>query len=391
MSNNALQEILSKRFSRYTHTTNPSVWNAIEMQLNEKKSNRAAIWFWILNGLAASFLFGNQVPLDVKFLSNLGIETIQEKLPREGSNRAQTDTQTIAATDKNRMTKGYTKFTPDLNENGDKKDAASGESNEQPSLKSNPNILLENVPHITPTLATKSVQKLDQFSRNHEPNGEINLNVKSRFQPSIWAEIQSSYLLGIRSPESSVITLNSAQKPSLDRRFEFTCMSHIELSRRFSLGIGIGYADASIQASGQLVSASSILVKTDDYRQFNLVIPVQASYTLFAHRRFELNAGIVLQPEYAQLSVLSETEVTTDASISGFESLTTTESVMNLYKSLQFGIEPFAEASLSIHPRISVKTSIGYRSYLTMLTLDDYESESRNNITFNLGVQYRLK
>ena len=53
MPNKELQELLSARFDGHTHTTDESVWSAIESQLDEEKSDRAAFWFWIFNGIAA--------------------------------------------------------------------------------------------------------------------------------------------------------------------------------------------------------------------------------------------------------------------------------------------------------------------------------------------------
>ena len=58
MPNKELQELLSARFDGHTHTTDESVWSAIESQLDEEKSDRAAFWFWIFNGIAATLLVG---------------------------------------------------------------------------------------------------------------------------------------------------------------------------------------------------------------------------------------------------------------------------------------------------------------------------------------------
>ena len=58
MLNNELQELLSARFEGHTHSTDEAVWSAIEAELDAGQSDRAGIWFWIFNGLAATVLFG---------------------------------------------------------------------------------------------------------------------------------------------------------------------------------------------------------------------------------------------------------------------------------------------------------------------------------------------
>ena len=396
MSNNALQEILSKRFSRYTHATSPSVWEAIESQLDEKKSNRGAIWFWILNGLAASFFIGmiflpNQEPLHVKFSSNLGAGRIKKIILTDGSNPAPNLSDQVAVTEQIIVKKDYKKFTCHSRLNGNKKTVKSADSSEPTQPKIDPSQRSISAPDFNPVFATKAVQPIDHFTRINQPLRENIAHLDQSFRPSIWAEIQSSYLLGIRHDEALPSLLDATPKPTLHRGFEFTIMSHVDLSPKFHIGIGLGYADAFHQTSETSEGTTFLAVKTVDYQQYNLVMPIQASYTLLGHRRIHVNAGIVLQPEFAQLSVRSETKITNYVSITGLESIALAESTLKRYQGFQFGIEPFAQVSLLIHPRISLNTNVGLRSYVKNVTLEEYAHEPHTNITFNLGFQYRIK
>lgn len=395
MSSNALKEIISKRFARYTHTTNPAIWNAIETQLDEKKSDRMAIWFWLLNGLAASIFIAlmigsNESSPSLTHFTNSGISQTSEKRSNNDAKQSQNQKrlgQKLAA-------EVNMNFTEKTNSNFHEKSNIHPKNSLHELGLSAEIEAPQNTSVLVSNLTPKSAQKIDVIPLKSTRIPQLEwaiVSAKKSFRPSVWLSIQGTYLYGIPPVEPPIITVNMPQKPTLNRGTEFTFISHISMTRKCSLGIGFGYSDAKASTTFLQETGTTTLLTTGDYQQFNFVVPIQVKYNLLSRNKLIFSAGLNLQPEYSRLDVRTKTEAISSGTVSISEFTVLQSSKKSTTSAAQLAIEPFAQIELLLHPRLSIYSSLGYRNYLAAAKFGDDPFESRNNLSGNLGIRFKIR
>lgn len=394
MSNNALQEILSKRFSRHTHATNPSVWNAIEKELDAKKSDRMAIWFWVFNGLAASFFVGMIIWQEPIKTSSTFAATEKQSVRDQHSAKKQPST--IVIVPKTEVETG--KLSPTINRNPTSTLSAQKEieSRIEKELDQQPLTTeqhQQNAYLVVSSLTSKPVNELDLNPKNNEKLHSFDIanpSTKWPFLRSFYVGIQGAYVHNFRTTKSTPPDAFSSPLTPVDRTFEFTVLSQFELARNYWMGIGFGYASATATSTSLTQQDASSIETSTNYRKSIFILPIQAKYTLLNRNRFSVDAGIIVQPEIVQLSTEQTSEMTPITSIT-----TTNESIMlpptaEKQKGNQLAMEPFAQFNVLLNPRFSLYTNLGYRHYLKEAKFENITSDGSDKITFNIGLRLRL-
>ena len=421
MPNKELQELLSARFDGHTHTTNASVWNGIESQLDANKTDPAGFWFWIFNGIAATLLVGLLIQSaiinnSVSSLSQSQIakEAVQEEIKVEQV-PAQVDEPVNDQT--NASISVITKVengpnSTELSVGFVEKKTAKSATEKIPSVgnnEKNRNLRLAeskvlNKKNIDQEI-TQQLAYLDIFPTNsrscpeklvsnspvllHQQKGSFLKNLP------IHLGIDFSYLRHTRIGDEWFIPIDSnysfANYPlEKNRHFEFSVFSQFDLSKRFSATIGLGYSGSKFVNTSWGISASNDpLTDITMSNQRILIVPVQAKFAFLQKNRVTLSAGLNFQVELGRiLSTYADQQL--GASNSGgttYSEMSTIEIKKGIQ---QFAVEPFLQFSVALYPRISTFANLGYRRYFGQTITGSNLPTKLNYLNTDIGVIFRI-
>lgn len=436
MPNNELQELLGARFDRHTHPTDESVWNAIEAELDEEKSDRAGIWFWIFNSIAATLIVG------LMFKPYFSDET---KVDTKSHLVAKNTNASINTTAKQSATKSHTEDSnsPEL-ENGAIQNAIPVQDNEP--LKNRFHVmdsgisLADNAPAPTADLNILNERKTDRIKEQSSTLDQIetaenhtasnlpflslrlpanNLQLANPLSESlldknnylkrlpIHVGVEASYLNRLRSTNTSTTSVDTSllgvfDQLATNRQFELSLFTQFDFTRRFSASVGFGYSESvfsskeSWSTSGdnsvppQTSSYSSTYTAKKDAFLRVFAIPIQAKYTFFTKGRFNFSGGLTFQSEFGTIDyslLLQESSLSIGSSP---VDLSSESSSSDKYKFRQYAIEPFAQFSFQISPRFSSYVNVGYRNYLKTAQLGSLPSKL-NFFQSDFGVLFKIR
>jgi hypothetical protein len=414
MPNKELQELLSARFDGHTHTTDESVWSAIESQLDVEKSDRSAFWFWTFNGIAATLLVG------LIFQSSM----------RTGS---------LSSLSKSQLAEDRVKQEVKIEPVSNQSELLNKEKsifNESSSNESKTNHLIQTktasgvstpLRHISKS--TESSQSTNAISTPligtaNNNNSQID-NLKTRilttsFPAQIISEVlpkstsrnsgdffqrlpihlgtEFTYLRRTRTEIDWIAIANSGyasvnSQLATNRHFEFSLFSQFDFTKRFSASIGIGYSSSKLSIDDP--SPSSFLTDTmiagaakSDQRI--LTIPIQAKFAFFQKNRFALSTGLTFQGEFGRTlhsDIEQETSVSTNLDPSQVnESIV----IVAKHRIQQFAFEPFLQLSVGISPRISTFANLGYRTYFGQAKEGSISPNKLSFINADIGINFRI-
>jgi hypothetical protein len=418
MPNNELQELLGARFEEHTHPTDEAVWSAIEAQLDNEKSDRAGIWFWIFNGLAATIFLGMMfqsiIPLDAPSRNQLQLteEAFEEskspeaekagvtKLTEANESGVKNSSESNKTTNQERSENKVVR----LNNNSSHLHRATGNeflaSNEAPAEIKDSDIEVS-----TPRdekYVELPVGSLSYHERSSTPEtGTINHLLPTKSQKNsgnyfkrlpIHLGGEFTYLQRSRASDSPPAPLNSSythvsNQLASKRHFEFSLFSQFDFTRRFSASIGLGYSRSRYKSNIDLVSTTSFSSTTMDSEFQLITIPLQAKFTIFERSRFALSTGLTFQGEFGRLDH-SEQIMQEDWTLaSPLEDESLTKSQLSFR---QFTLEPFVQLSVHITTRISTFANLGYRTYLKQSN-PEIALKPLNYFNTGVGLQFRLR
>lgn len=436
MPNNELQELLGARFDRHTHSTDESVWNAIEAQLDEEKSDRVGIWFWILNSIAATLIvglmfktyFSDETKVDTKShlvaknindSINTAAEQSATKSHPEDSNSAEHEKDVVQYVipvqnkepHKNRL---HAMDNPtsleykspvriaNLNSLAERK---TGRIRKQSStlnqIDTTENRAVSNLPFLPLRPPASNLRLAAPFSKSLP-----NKNGYLKALP-IHVGLEASYLNRLRPTNVSTNSLDTSllgvfDQLATNRQFELNLFAQFDFTRRFSASIGFGHSKSAFSSkeswstsgdnSGPIQissNSSTYTVKKDAFlRVFS--ISIQAKYTFFSKGRFNFSGGLAFQREFGTIDyslLLQESSFSSATSSVDFSS---ESSSANKYKIRQYAIEPFAQFSFQISPRFSSFVNVGYRNYFKTSQLGSLPSKL-NFFQSDFGVLFKIR
>lgn len=422
MPNNELQELLGARFERYTHSTNETVWTAIEAQLNAEKSNRIGFWFWIFNGIAAFLLIGIMVasgiqtaPLSKSQISTINSESKFEKNKDQNSFELKEVPNTSIINSSTVNSTAYTKSTTSaslndlqngkLNNNSMIAFPTQQKSDEIIEQKSDQNQsviaqkTIENPRSISATLTTRSISaNLFEMKQNEIlPKSLIATKTPYFKRLPIHLGLEFTYLnytrLGTKS--TPIIAADSSYNDYMNiqlgksRHFEFELFSQFDLTPRLSASIGLAYSFSTLDSIASIVIISGNLSSIITAKQQLFAVPVELKYAFVQKNRFALSLGMTAQTEFGQNEYLKTTY--DNMGISGFPEniIEETTSISN-YSIKQFAIEPFIQFSMDISPRISSFINLGYRAYLHGTDEMENIQSTSNYFNSDFGLQFQI-
>lgn len=428
MPNNELQELLGARFKEHTHPTNESVWSAIEAQLDAQQKDRAGIWFWIFNGIAATLLLGiiAQSSLNssnslqsagTQFAEESAKETTQAESNQPNQvNQAQEISNTepfdSANSDSfagdemaNEKSNGNSSIvnTIDLIKPNSKNSEGNLTIQDKVKRKRTANeALASNFPQISDVdllvdeLLPNSIASSHEFGAIHSVQPKITSSQTGGYFKRLPIHIgaECTYLNRTSYSSDAILILNpvsplSNNELATKRHFEFSLFSQFDFTRRFSASAGIGYSYSrytNTAAAGAAFSSSSI-----EESQLDLItVPIQSKFMLLNWNRISLSTGLTFQGEFgriAHIENLADESITTiDPQVSSLESLNVDKS-----KIRQFALEPFLQVSVNVSPRISVFGNTGYRMYRKQANPSLAPVGRLNYFNADVGLLFRLK
>lgn len=427
MPNNELQELLGARFERYEHSTDDSVWTAIESKLDEEQSNKAGIWFWFLNGTAialfATFLI--QPSLFTSKTSEVQLaSTITPSKKNDSSVASTIDSeevkQSISSLEKsnndlrlneqqgNVASNQSTTFLPTKPINGSNSSVRFTAGGENPMIP-DPSAAsrLENDISPGPSSATRlpgtishlplhSVTAVGTLNQPKLSSSDFQMTPRTFLKPiPIFLNVQTSYLHRM-SP--TVGTSSMSSDPSVilnhlanNRHFNINALMQFQLTPRFNAGIGIGYSRSSYSNDYQSASNQGVATVHVRANQSIYLLPVQAKYTLIQRGKFQFNLGLTWSNEFGK----------TESSTKTFQqdSWLTTSSPNELIESNakgnnsfhQMAFEPFTQVTYQFLPRFSAHVDAGYRRYIGRTQLGDNSTDPLHFWQTTFGLSYQLR
>ncbi|MCJ8292028.1 MAG: hypothetical protein HRT58_19275 [Crocinitomicaceae bacterium] len=413
MPNKELQELLSARFDGHTHTTDESVWSAIESQLDEEKSDRAAFWFWIFNGIAATLLVGlifqssirtgslsslsesqlaeDRVKQEVKIepVSNQSESSNKEKsiLNESSSNESKTNhliqTKTaIRVSTSLRHTSKSTESSQSTNAISTPLIGTVNNNSRVDNLKTRILTTSFPAPRISEVLPKSTSRNSGDFFQR------LPIHLGAEFTYLHRTRTETDWLAVANTDYASV---NS--RLATNRHFEFSLFSQFDFTKRFSASIGIGYSSSkhSISPSSpSLFNTDPIMTGVTKSDQRILTIPIQAKFAFFQKNRFALSTGLTFQGEFGRTlhsDIEQETSVSTNvAPLQVYES----EVIVTKHRIQQFAFEPFLQLSVGISPRISTFANLGYRTYFGQAKTGSISPNKLSFINADIGINYRI-
>lgn len=425
MPNNELQELLGARFERYEHSTDDSVWTAIESKLDEEQSDKAGIWFWFLNGTAialfATFLI--QPSLFTSKTSEVQLTSTSISLTKSASSAASTDDseevkQSISTLEKsnkdlrsneqqgdvgsNRSTALYP-IKPNTESNVGSIIADRNPITAHPSDASQPEMESSSVPSFT-TRLTGTVSRLplhpvtavETWNQPKISSSDFQMTPRTFLKPiPVFLNVQASYL---HRMHPTVGTSSMSSDPSVvlnhlanNRHFNLNALMQFQLTPRFTAGVGIGYSRSSYLNDYQTASNQGVATVNVRANQSIYLLPVQAKYTLIQRGKFLFNLGLTWSNEFGNTE--SSTKTTQQ------DSWLTTSSPNELIESNskgnnsfhQMAFEPFTQVTYQFLPRFSAHIDAGYRRYIGRTQLGGSSTDPLHfwQTTFGLSYQFR--
>ena len=414
MPNKELQELLSSRFDGHTHATDESVWSAIESQLDEEKSDRAAFWFWIFNGIAATLLVGlifqssirtgslssfsesqlaeDRVKQEVKIepVSNQSESSNKEKsiLNESSSNESKTNhlIQTKTATRVSTPLRHTPKSTEPSQSTNVISTSLIGTVNDNNSRVDNLKTRILTTSFPEPRISEVPPKSTSRNSGDFFQRLPIHLGAEFTYLHRTRTE--TDWLAVANTDYASV---NS--QLATNRHFEFSLFSQFDFTKRFSASIGIGYSSSKHSISPSAPSSFNtdpIITGVTKSDQRILTIPIQAKFAFFQKNRFALSTGLTFQGEFGRTlhsDIEQETSVSTNvAPLQVYES----EVIVTKHRIQQFAFEPFLQLSVGISPRISTFANLGYRTYFGQAKTGSISPNKLSFINADIGINYRI-
>lgn len=439
MPNNELQELLGARFERYTHSTNESVWTAIEAQLDEEKSNRIGFWFWIFNGLAATLLIGIMVESGMRTdlhssthiskatsLKEIGTEQTENSAKindvKESSvenSSSNTLSSAGSSTENGSLDKGFANHlsTGSLSKEELKKEKIDQGKTEDDLIRKEQSTIeiagfsADQNAEVKPEIASKKlldVNSLSTRSISSNPTEKRAFKVlpKSLLLPKtpyfkrlpIHLGFEFSYLDKIRlSSKSTPVTSQSVDTSyawtndqlAKNRHFELSFLSQFDLTPRFSASIGFGYSRSQYTKDTSSVGLTSSLEPPKEANQRLFAVPIQAKYAFFRKNRFALSAGLTAQMEFGR-NQYTESSFENSTTVTFPQPLTVESLIVTEQQIQQFALEPFMQLSIGLSPRFTAYANVGYRTYLWQKTTPISESSKTNFLLADFGLQFRI-
>ncbi len=422
MPNNELQELLNARFDGYSHSTNESVWSAIELQLDAKKSDRSGFWFWIINGIAATLLVGLvfQSSFKVTSVSNLSQVQVEKSTTKQEIKEEQNPNRSEVSKNKNPTLSELSEGKPSLIESSNSQQFAEESKTviavqrEVPVLK-NTSKGIKFVPfssnlskastQIAPKkedIANLSTRALESIGQTEITNFRTPTTISNKSdyfrQLPIHLGFEVTYLRRSRAGTDWLAVIDTGyqfvnNQLGNNRHFEFNLFTQFDFTKRFSTSIGIGYSsskfDVKTSQPSTLSGAYSGSVTSD---QRILTVPIQSKFVFFQQNRFSLSAGLTFQGEFEQNVYLEIVKTAQPpAIVTSTPVALTAESIIVTKQSIQqFAIEPFVQLSIGISPRLSTFANLGYRRYFNQSELKNISPNKLNFMNADFGINFRI-
>lgn len=411
MPNKELQELLSARFDGHTHTTDESVWNAIESQLDEEKSDRAGFWFWIFNGIAATLLVGLMFQSNIKTgsFSSLPQSQVAEDKVKQEVKLESTSSQSELSNKEKSIFKESSLSESTTNHPIQAKTVTPVSTPLHRTLKSTGSSQSTNGPS-TPLIEVNNNQvdylkTLVLATSSPAPIiSEVSPKSTSRKSCDFFQRLpihlgaEFTYLHRTRTETDWLAVSNTDytfvnSQLATDRHFEFSLLSQFDFTKRFSAAVGIGYSSSkfavdSLSTPSSFNGASTTNTLISDQRIFT--IPIQAKFAFFQKNRFALSTGLTFQGEFGR-TLHSDLEQETSVSISS-NPLQVEESkvIVANHRIQQFAFEPFLQLSVGISPRVSTFANLGYRTYFGQPKIGSISPKKLSYINADIGINFRI-
>ncbi len=388
MHDETLKDTLRERFETYTSTPSEEVWHGIEAALDE--DDRGAGWAWwttsggiititaILTATAAVFFFipiinttGSTFPLTDK-----GKTTVNEAEPRNfmissgDDQMPEKTTQPVfhASAPHEVILPEPAVSQPIIAERTEKSEISNLETNPVSPLQHtgcqyNPEFTELNQPFFGHhgwriDIIASSFVNLDRNQKNQLITESISTDLPPPTGPS-QAVIKTSH--------QRYVELGIGLRRHFFNRMEF----------------GFGLAGS--------YSQQKVLVDQEEYSrtsQWSIGIPISVAYNFNIGSRFTLGGVLRWQHELnlrKQQFTDQNTPPPTPNSLADLQVQSVSKS-----QGYRMGIEPALEASFLLSPRITLNTSVGYRTYVIERFNHTLDFQQKNYLNLGLGISYRL-
>lgn len=426
MPNKELQNILGARFKEHTHSTDESVWTAIESQLNSEKSDRAGFWFWIINGLAATLFIGLIVESTIQShpgstsLKSRGEsktslrEVKKEQLPNQNSPIIRSTTNQSLPDEPSE--RELFSIKPESHSTNSLKQKVKISNSKNLYNRSEGNSFSTVSADLTPFVVLPKMQEEEEeeeevenlplrpfkllirrgdisnslpISTNHVKRNIFNyIPVHLGFEMTYleWSSAGKNSL-------SSVDVTNSYFNSGIEenRHFEFSILSQFDLTKRFSTSIGIGYSQWKIINSYSGIAASNNLPSDFiESNQYAFTVPLQAKFAFVQRNRFMIGSGLTFQGEFGRVSS-SKIDQQPGVSVTTYPMVTNQSYENSENRVQQFALEPFVQFSIGLSPRISTFANLGYRWYFDTNDSDLTPIGNLNYFNADVGILIKIR
>ncbi len=419
MPNNELKELLNARFDGYTQSTNESVWSAIELQLDAKKSDRAGFWFWIFNGIAATLLIGLVFQSSFKgtSVSSLSQIQVENNTIKQEINEEQNPNRSEVSKNENSALSDLSEGKPSLSEPSNSQQFAEESKtvilvqreipvlkNTSKGIKSVP--FSSNLSKVPTQIAPKNESMANLPTRPPESTGHTKItnfrtpttirNKSNYFrQLPIHLGFELTYLQRSRTGTDWPTVIDTGyqfvnNQLSNNRHFEFNLFTQFDFTKRFSTSVGIGYSSSKFDYQNSQLAILSSYSGSITADQRVLTVPVQAKYAFFQRNRFSLSAGLTFQGEFGRILYSEPKEESWTISISLPQNLSEEVIIITKQPIRQFAIEPFVQLSIGIFPRLSTFANLGYRRYFNQSESKNISPNKLNFMNADFGINFRI-
>ncbi|MDG1330985.1 MAG: hypothetical protein P8P74_01540 [Crocinitomicaceae bacterium] len=429
MLNNELQELLSARFEGHTHSTDEAVWSAIEAELDAGQSDRAGIWFWIFNGLAATVLFGLMFQSGNRSTVSTESSGVQlsEIIQKETTSGEMNETNEIQA-----------------NSNLENTESDADNFNSASSTEINDGTFQNSILPSTQTSQEKIIEPTVEPANLVVPQGNLeeSMVIPTNEAPSYRdSDVDELPLKFLSSPKGSIITqklnptlkfdgvnrlrsrlpihvgaeftylqrnrvaadaiatpgdssyASSNDRLAYNRHFEFSLFSQFDFTMRFSASIGFGYSRTKFSFYDDTTTFVTTANPPMESMLKFFTIPLQTKFKLIQKNRFGLSTGLTFQSDFGSIThnELAQSGSSSTSGASMFEvnqSEATTKNTLNIR---QFAFEPFVQFSLNFTPRISSFANFGYRMYVNQADKKVAPIGRLNYFNADIGLLFRLR
>lgn len=429
MPNKELQEILGARFEGHTHSTNESVWTAIESQLDAEKSDRIGLWFWIFNGIAATFLIGILIQSGIRTEISSNTQISKTATQKEIRNEKIENSTALNEINQSSVTTSLSKTSSPENSSVDNRRITNSSKNErviENSLQQERDALVRDHQELKSEEPASSNNLTGQFASKQESVNSDQLNPLNRrtysadlnrsdiieILPKSLSAPRAPYFrrlpihLGVEFTYLNKVRLSSKSAPSAaptpdtsytwtndelakNRHFELGFLSQFDFTPRFSTSIGFAYSSSQYLKPTTPGTLTSTFDGPIEASQWLIAIPIQAKYAIYKKNRFALSAGLTTQMEFGR-NIYSESSIETSTIVTFPEPLSEEALIVTKQRIRQFALEPFMQLSIGISPRIKTYINLGYRTYIRAFNGSISQQSKMNYIHTDFGLQFRI-